>query len=90
MFSVKISLNYKSALDASRIFGEKKNNGIFKGSLKDLASLQCYVSVVTCSSITEVDSALPNPTTPSFSMLLTRSTRRNSLKVIVLRTHLKN
>lgn len=58
-----------------------------KVALKGPASLQCYIYVVslgTCSSTRKLDSALPNPTTPSFSILLTPST--NSTE----RTLLKN
>lgn len=57
-----------------------------KVALKDPACLQCYMCVAsleTCSITTKLDSALPNPTTPSLSMLLTpntSSTERTLLK----------
>lgn len=57
-----------------------------KVALKGPASLQCYrcvVSLGTCSSTTKLDSALPNLTAPSFSMILTHST--NSTERILLK-----
>lgn len=61
-----------------------------KVALKGPAALQCNVSGVTgiCRSTTELDPALPIPTVPSFSTLLTRGTdsTERSLKELVYRS----